>query len=241
MPKTLHKNINQTILQLAYSIRTRHNLKSTSAGEDAYIPQIYVKNKTWNPPPASVKIENQLTLFEKALKKELTIQSSKLNGTNLSNLTQLQLAALKKLRKNKNIIIKPTDKNLGPAAMDREMYVTQMLNEHLLTKDYIKLTQQEALDKLQQMKLLFKDLISSNKDLLSQPELIYFTRSLKSQHRIPLFYGLPKIYKNPISLCPIVSTTNSLSAIFSIWLDYKTKDLLPLIRSHTKNSIEIVQ
>ena len=123
--------------------------------------------------------------------------------------------------------------------MDREMYVTQILNKHLLTKDYIKLTQQEALDKLQQMKLLFKDLISSNKDLLSQPELIYFTRSLKSQHRIPLFYGLPKIHKNPISLCPIVSTTNSLSAIFSIWLDYKTKDLLPLIRSHTKNSISI--
>jgi hypothetical protein len=51
--KTLHKNINKTILQLAYSIRTRHHLKSTSTGEDsAYKPQIYVKKQqNLEPPP----------------------------------------------------------------------------------------------------------------------------------------------------------------------------------------------
>jgi hypothetical protein len=35
----------------------------------------------------------------------------------------------------------------------------------------------------------------------------------------------------------VVSTSGSLLAIFSTWLDYRMKELLPLVRSHVKNSI----
>jgi hypothetical protein len=48
-------------------------------------------------------------------------------------------------------------------------------------------------------------------------------------------------HKSPISLGPVVSTTNSLLAIFSNWLDYRMKELLPLVCSYTKNSTEIIQ
>jgi hypothetical protein len=65
--------------------------------------------------------------------------------------------------------------------------------------------------------------------------------SCLQQHRLPVFYGLPKVHKDPVSLRPVVSNTNSFLAIFSIWLDHKMKSLLPLIRSYIKNSATIIQ
>jgi len=127
-------------------------------------------------------------------------------------------------------IVKPTDKNLGLAIMDKEDYINKVMTEHLSTNDYLRLTKQEVLSKLLQLKDTLKNLISNNQNSLSQPELIYFQRGLKNQHRIPLFYGLPKVHKNPISLHPVISATNSLLAIFSNWLDFQMKELLPLIQ-----------
>jgi hypothetical protein len=85
---------------MAYSIRTRYHLKDTvTEGESTYIPQIYIKNKNWNPLPAPIEIENQLTIFEKALKRERQLLSKKIDGTNLFNLAPLQLTTLNKSQK----------------------------------------------------------------------------------------------------------------------------------------------
>ncbi|MFN9983594.1 MAG: hypothetical protein ACK53Y_26955, partial [bacterium] len=84
--------------------------------------------------------------------------------------------------------------------MNREAYINKILTEHLSTQDYLKLSQQEAIYKLQHIKERLKKLLTDNKDKLTQPEIIYFDRSLKTQHRIPLFYGPPKVHKQPISL-----------------------------------------
>jgi hypothetical protein len=93
---------------------------------------------------------------------------------------------------------------------------------------------------MDQLKDTLKKLISSHSDILSKAELTYFKRSLSNSFRLPIFYGLPKVHKTPFSLRPVVSTTNSLLAVFSIWLDYKMKELLPLIKSYIKNSIEVI-
>jgi hypothetical protein len=37
-----------------------------------------------------------------------------------------------------------------------------------------------------------------------------------------------------------VSSTSSLLSVFSTWLDYKTKELLPLISSYTRNSTDVI-
>ncbi len=125
--------------------------------------------------------------------------------------------------------------------MDTEDYITQILKEHLLTADYNQLSKTEAYLKMDQLKTNFKNLIQSNLDVLSKPEVIFFQRSLASYHRLPLLYGLPKVHKTPVSLRPVVSTSGSLSAIFSTWLDYKMKELLPLIKSHIHNSFQIIE
>jgi hypothetical protein len=159
--------------------------------------------------------------------------------TPLSNLTSLQAKTLKELKDNNSIIIKPTDKNLGPAILNREDYIKQILQEHLLSNDYRQLTQIEANSKMETLKNTLKSTINNNLHLLSKAEIAYFKRSLLIQHRLPVFYGLPKVHKTPMSLRPVVSCINSLLTVFSTWLDFKMKALLPLVQSYKKTPLRL--
>jgi hypothetical protein len=75
-----------------------------------------------------------------------------------------------------------------------------------------------------------------HKHSLSQAELNFFYRSFKKHHRIPIFYGMPKVHKSPLKLRPVVSCINSFNAIIIIWLDFRMKQLLHLIPSYIKDS-----
>jgi len=177
-------------------------LKQSGANKsNDYAKQIYIQNKQWHPPLAPLEIEEKMTEFDKILKKKLQELINKLNGTNLTNLTPQQRAALKHLRTNHEIIIKPTDKNLGPAIMDTKTYIHQVLKEHLLTDTYKQLSSKEAKEKI---------------------------------------YGLPKVHKTPMTLRPVVSSVNSFLSVFSTWLDYRMKQLLPFMKSHIKNSFDVI-
>jgi len=147
---------------------------------------------------------------------------------------------LKPPRKQNEVIIKPSDKNLGPVATDKNEYVRQILKEHLFSKEYCKLTKQEATQKIETLHNTLKNYISSTDIPLSKAEQTCFHRSLKTFHRVPILYSLPKVHKNPVSLRPVVSSTNSLLSVFSTWLDYKRKELLPLISSYTRNSTDVI-
>jgi hypothetical protein len=104
----------------------------------------------------------------------------------------------------------------------------------------MRLTQKEAKGKMETLKHTLKNTINNNIHLLSKAEATYFNRSLQFQHRLPVFYGLPKVHKTPMALRPVVSCVSSLLAVFSTWLDHKMKTLLPLIQSYTKNSASII-
>jgi hypothetical protein len=240
--KNSKTNLNKTILRMARSIRINSYLKQQSLNENAeYHKQIYICNSNWHPPPASILIENQITAFEKLLKAKQQELEIKNQNSALLNLTPLQKSALIKLRQNNSIIIKPTDKNLGPAIMDAETYTKQILQNHLLTNNYQQLSSAEAQQRYNAVQNDLKNLITSNRDAISKPELTYFQRSFKQRHRLPIFYGLPKVHKHPIALRPVVSSVNSFLSVFSNWLDFKMKELLPLVKSYTKNSFDVLQ
>ncbi|MFN9982586.1 MAG: hypothetical protein ACK53Y_21845, partial [bacterium] len=86
--KTLPNDINKTIIEMAKSIRTKHYLVETGTDNNStYIKQIYKKNPTWNPPPASLLIKDKITEFEKALKhrqKNISIKNKYKKMTNLN-------------------------------------------------------------------------------------------------------------------------------------------------------------
>jgi hypothetical protein len=124
--------------------------------------------------------------------------------------------------------------------MNLDDYINMVLKEHLLTSAYCQLPKEMALQRLSSIQSHLKNLINSNKRYLTLAEYTYFQRSFKLKHRLPIFYGIPKVHKNPISLRPVVSCINSFASVFSTWLDFKMKDLLPYVRSYTKNSFSIL-
>ncbi len=233
-------DITKCLQKLAYRIRTKHYLQNNKRTESTeYIPQLYIKVKGWNPPPASNTIEDELVNFDRHLREASTHN----NSTRLPyhSLTPLQRSTLQELKSSKDFIIMPTDKNLGPAIMNYETYVQQVLSEHLLTPSYQLLQPNTAKNRMLHTKNLLINAFKTNKSLLSQAETIYFERSFKNHHRIPIFYGMPKIHKNPLKLRPVVSCVNSFNSIYSNWLDFKMKELLPLIPSYIKDSKDLLK
>jgi hypothetical protein len=126
------------------------------------------------------------------------------------------------------------DKNLGLAVMNRDLYIEQVLREHLTTPTYLQLTSENALFEINNTKQLLLNAFHTQKNLLSQPKITYFTRSFKENHRVPIFYGMPKVHKNPMNLRPVESCINSFPSIFSTWLDFKMKELFTFIPSYIK-------
>jgi hypothetical protein len=94
---------------------------------------------------------------------------------------------------------------------------------------------------MEDIKTYLKKLIHDNQSNLPKEEYTYFQRSFKEFHRTPIFYGLPKIHKQPMTLWPVVSCSGSFLSIFSVWLDYKMKLLLPLVQSFIKNSNSLIE
>lgn len=232
--------IKDTMRKLAYRIRTKYYLQEHPSTNHDYIPQIYVKLKGWDPPPAPLHVENAITEFEKQLKITTTQNTQNLKQ-NSSNLTPLQQETLAKLKKSTDFIIMPTDKNLGPAIMDRDKYIKQNLIEHLLTDNYQQLSTTEATLRLQQTKQQLKETYYTYKNTLSLNEQNFFNRSFKNSHRTPIFYGMPKVHKTPLKFRPVVSCVNSFTSIFSTWLDFRMKQILHLIPSYIKDSTALLQ
>jgi len=240
VPPKANPNIKNCIKKLAYRIRTKqYLLDNDTINRNEYIPQLYVKIKNWNPPPASASTEERMTLFEKKLREASRINT--LQTHSFTSLSPLQRQTLKEFKNSKEFIIIPTDKNLGPAVLNRDDYISQLLKEHLLTPTYLKLDSDTASYRILQTARNLKNTFQKFKHLLTKPEIDFFTRSFSDSHRTPIFYGMPKVHKTPMQLRPVVSCVNSFPSIFSSWLDFRMKELLHLIPSYIKNSTELIK
>ncbi len=180
---------------VADGARIQHYLQQCNILPDSeYIKQLYIKNYNWHPPPAPPIIEDSLCAFENALKerKEKQLRCKNSTRANPNNLTTPQLNTLRALRQNKGLIIKPTDKNLGPAVMETSQYIKQVLQEHLLSKDYQELTQQEAIQKLGQVKSTLKGILTTNANQLSKAENTFSKRASQPSTESPYFMASQK-------------------------------------------------
>ena len=92
-------------------------------GNDKFNPRFYIKSE-WDPDNASSDIQKQIDKFEQGL---TFIQRDILNNTRPSNNLSLQEHfLLKLLNHHLDFIIVNTDKNLGPAIIERAEYIKWM-------------------------------------------------------------------------------------------------------------------
>lgn len=202
-----------------------------------FIQQLYKRNKAYIPPLATAELEYQLERFEEKLEEA----TANLPKTCKNNLTQNQQKILHALKKDRDFIILPSDKNLGPAIMNRAVYKERVLTEHLLSSAYKHIPLEQATALLKKTTASLKFLYRQNKNQLSKPECQFFERSFTEQHRTPMFYMTPKVHKQPVKFRPVVSCINSFNAIFSTWLDFKMKSLLHCIPTYLKDSNDLLK
>jgi len=156
------------------------------------------------------------------LSKKLNEKRSQLQKRRMkSNLTKLQEKTLHLLKNNEKFIVISCDKNLGPAVIERDEYVRRALKDHLADKStYKRIHEGAAKMILLQMKDKVRRFTFKHSDELEEGERTYLLKSTKLEHRVPQFYITAKVHKTPWKTRPIVSTSGSLLANLSKWVDY---------------------
>jgi hypothetical protein len=215
---------------------------SVSSSEEGYDPKIYVRLPDWEPEPCEDEaLEKELLAF----RKQVCSLVANNQPAPRSNLNKRQEAILSSLRSAKPFIIMPTDKNLGPAIMERTTYIKRCFNDHLLSKStYKELNEHDA----QVMRYNSRAAITQAAEkaikyaTIPLAERNYFSRSFREKRlrRPPQFYLLPKVHKTPMKTRPVVSCVGSFNEIASKWLDYKLAKVVHLCPSYTKDSYQIL-
>ena len=162
--------------------------------------------------------------------------------TKLSRVWQAYYRIVNRLRSRKDIIIKPSDKNLGVTVMSRDWYITQALSQ--LNNETVYTPIAEPPD----ITLIVKDLetIMHNQTWLSATASNTLLQDLTIDYtlnRIKLcrMYFIPKLHKTPIGMRPICASQAWITYWSSVYIHLSTFPLLRKIKSYISNSAELVK
>ena len=243
LPPSNHKH---TFIYLTRSIRIQaliNNIFQDTTDEFIYSKNnLYIQNQNFTPPIANIRIENAHDLFRFKLTTLLNEVQPKPNY----NLTKLQRHIIKELKNNKHIVIMDADKNLGITVMKRRDYITSILTEHLLQDEiYSQLSASEAELKMKEVESIVKETITKYNHELTLTDKKFFFRSFQIKHRIPTFYGMPKLHKKKIGKYyktrPVVAKIGSFIEIASKFCDYYLSKLIPYVKSYLKDSFHLLR
>ena len=92
------------------------------------------------------------------------------------------------------------------------------------------------------LRYAYESFIIRNRLELSDAERIYLWQSLKKcDKKISHFYLTSKIYKTPWKTRPVVSTSGTMMARLSKWLEYCLQKLHHQVPTYLKYSIHLIQ
>ena len=184
------------------------------------------------------KIKDAMNGFEKEIQSKRKGYQKK---DIVANLTTMQAALCKKLKKGSEYKVVLADKNCGAGIIETEYYTEKGVTEHLNNAEvYQKMYKGVAFAHLKGVEMLIDSFINKFQDSMSDAEYIYLKRALKKYSgKMFWFYMTVKVHKNPIKYRPIVATCGTALSGLSKWLDYKLKQLLTHISTYIKDSNEL--
>jgi hypothetical protein len=139
-------------------------------------------------------------------------------------------------------IVTFTDKNLGPAILERTTYKRRCLQDHLLdAATYQQLTPTMAKTKIQTAKNMMDSILTAYDSYLEPNERTFFHRLAQHQCRLPQFYIAPKVHKTPWKTRPIVSCVNSTLGYLSKWVDRQLQKVIHLCPGYLRDSASLLQ
>ena len=160
-----------------------------------------------------------------------------------SNLSPRYWALIKKLKEDDIFMIIQTDKNLGPAIIERATYIKRAWSDHLSDEKTYQLIPPHHLNSVQaglryKIDEFYTKMWAAD---LPEEEREFFHR-LKFECRTKLiskFYLTAKVHKTPWKTRPVVATCGTFFHGISRWIDYHLQPLNHLVPSHIKNGFEL--
>lgn len=156
--------------------------------------------------------------------------------TKCNNLTYGEFQALKNLRSNNDLVIKPADKGGAIVLMDRQNYINEglrQLNNPQFYKEIKRNPTKKNTDDIWKFLNILKE-----KKLLPQHHINFL---IPKNCRTPLFYLLPKIHKKNNPGRPIVSACDSPTEKLSMFIDSYLKPLTLKVDSYIKDTTDFLQ
>lgn len=202
-------NLSYTMEKLTQQIRLKYfwSKQQPNDTEDEYNPKLHIPS-SWEPPPANVELEEALSTFQ--AKASVAIKTNLKSQKRSHNIPTSSRQLLRILPDSTTHIVLPTDKNLGPAILERNVYKQRCIQDHLSDKStYRQLTATAAYKRLHSSEQAFKALVATHKKQLDDVSTTYFKRAFQEPRRVPQFYCTPKVHKTPWKTRPIVSCVSS--------------------------------
>jgi hypothetical protein len=132
-----------------------------------------------------------------------------------------------------------TDKNLGPAVIDKRVYLKQVYEEHLSASTYLRLNEKECKNFNDETRIRLKRLFHA-KCGLPLSELTYLKRASVKLNRVHQLYGLPKLRKVPLAWRPIIGCVGGELEAASKWLDYQLRKIANTVPTYLRDSQEAI-
>ena len=158
----------------------------------------------WTPDEFYPQTEKYLYNMKRHLSNILDLHhsSSKSYKPNISSKESNTLQNLINATKKQKLVIKNTDKNVGPSAMGNNWYFGECNRLLSASHTYLKLSEEEKINIINEAKFILQHLCDKYKNLLPPKEKEYVLSKI-DDFAVPLFYILAKVHKNPIVGRPI--------------------------------------
>jgi hypothetical protein len=200
--------------------------KTFMAHQQKPMPRLFLRSD-WTPPIHLINrsLTYRINNFTKR------VQLNYIKRKTGSNLLPFQRKILAELRTSKKFLVIQADKNLGPAIIERDVYIRRALHEHLQDRNtYQQLSKLEAYAAIQRIHNLLESFMARKSKQLDSADVKYLSRTFVVEDPFPKFYLTAKVHKNPWKTRPIVSVQGSLLHGLGRWVD---KVLQPFARATT--------
>ena len=193
----------------------------------------------WTPPC------NNASIIEKLNDLETTILYQTNDNDTDNNISKEQLDALKSLRDNPEIVIKPADKGSATVIMSRNSYITEVNRQLANPMHYTSLLEPVYPEASRKITVILQQLKQS--DYITHKQLDYLTPPSEPRHR--QLYLLPKIHKSADKWPqkdlmppgrPIISDCNSESYRVAQYIDSFLTPLSITHASYVKNTTDFL-
>ena len=192
------------------------------------------RRSTWTPPEGKF---HSLDLFIRKCRHDINTVISRTTSKSpaSSNLSESEKAAVRNLRNNTDIVIKPADKGGAIVVWKRDLYIAEGLRQMGDATFYEEIDADPTDEHQNTIVNSVNTLIHDGKLPPAAEELI------QNNPRCPIFYMLPKIHKEGNPGRPIVSTVNCPTELIREYLDSIFAPMVEKLPTYVKDSSEMLR